>query len=168
MKKILVLLENLVEDTEFTYPYMRLKEEGFEVLSAAPEKKPYKGKKGMTLSPDLAFKDIENLEFDAVIIPGGYAPDMFRRHQNIIDFVTRHHEKGKIIVSVCHGPWLMISAGIVKDRKVTGFHAIKDDLLNAGAIYEGKDWVEDDNLFTSTNPQTMLPMMKKVVEKLKS
>lgn len=168
MKKVIVLLEKWVEDSEFFYPYMRLQEEGYDVVSAAPEKKPYEGKKGMTIMPDVAFSEVESQEFDVVIIPGGYAPDMFRRHENIINFVTKHHEKGSMIVSVCHGPWLMISAGIVKGRKVTGFKAIKDDLINAGAIYNGEDWIEDGNLFTSTNPQTMLPMMKRLIEKLNS
>jgi protease I len=167
MKKVVVFLEKMVEDSEFQYPYMRLQEEGFDVISVAPEKKTYQGKGGQSFAADKSFDDIKNQVFDVVFIPGGYAPDMLRRDQGIVDFVKQHHEAGKIIASVCHGPWLMISAGIVKDKKVTGFHAIKDDLINAGAVYEGKDWVEDGNLITSTNPKTMLPMMKRLVEMLK-
>lgn len=165
-KKIVVLLEKFVEDSEFQYPYMRLKEEGFDVISAAPEKKSYQGKAGQTFSPDVAFGDIKDKVFDCVFIPGGYAPDLFRRHQDIVDFVKKHSDAGKIVASVCHGPWLMISAGIVRGRNVTGFFAIKDDLVNAGANYTGKDWEEDGNLLTSTNPKTMLPLMKRLVEKL--
>ncbi len=167
MKKIVVFLEKMVEDSEYLYPYLRLKEEGYDVVSVAPELKVYEGKGGMSFKPDKSFDSIKNEVFDAVIIPGGYAPDMWRRHQGIIDFVTDHHKKNKIIASICHGPWLMISAGIVKGKKVTAFHAIKDDLINAGADYEAQDWVEDGNLLTSTNPKTMLPMMKRLVEKLK-
>lgn len=167
MKKILVLLEQMVEDTEFFYPYLRLKEEGFDVISVAPEMKQYQGKGGMTFKPDNTFDEIKDEVFDAIIIPGGYAPDQWRRREDVLGFVRDHHDKGKIIASICHGPWVMISAGIVKAKKITGFHAIKDDLINAGAIYEGNDWVEDSNLLSSTNPQTMLPMIKRLVEKLK-
>lgn len=167
MKKVIVLLEKMVEDSEFQYPYMRLKEEGYEVISAAPEKKTYLGKGGQSFTPDVAFTEIKDQVFDCVFIPGGYAPDLFRRDPEIVGFVKKHNEAGKIIASVCHGPWLMISADIVKGRNVTGFFAIKDDLVNAGANYTGEDWVEDKNLITSTNPKTMLPMMKRLVEKLK-
>ncbi len=167
MKKVIVLLEKMVEDSEFQYPYMRLKEEGFDVVSVAPENKVYQGKGGQSFKPDKSFDEVKNEVFDAVVIPGGYAPDMLRRDKEIVNFVKQHNDAGKIIASVCHGPWLMISAGIVKGKKVTGFMAIKDDLINAGAHYEGKDWVEDGNLLTSTNPQTLLPMMKRLVEKLK-
>jgi protease I len=166
MKKIIVFLEKNVEDSEFQYPYMRLKEEGFDVVSVGPEKKSYQGKGGQSFTADKAFDEVKDQEFDVVFIPGGYAPDMLRRHDDILQFIKRHHEKGKIIASVCHGPWVMISAGIVKGRNVTGFSAIKDDLINAGANYEGKDWVEDGNLLTSTNPTTLLPMMKRLVEKI--
>ncbi len=167
MKKIVVFLEKMVEDSEFLYPYLRLKEEGFDVVSVAPELTNYQGKGGMTFRPDWSFNEVKTVTFDAIIIPGGYAPDLWRRNKDILNFVSRHHAEGKIIASICHGPWLLISAGVVKGRKITAFHAIKDDLINAGAIYEGKDWVEDDNLLSSTNPQTMLPMIKRLVEKLK-
>lgn len=167
MKRIVVLLEKMVEDSEFQYPYLRLKEEGFDVISAAPEKKIYQGKGGQSFKPDKSFDEISDQTFDAVIVPGGYAPDLWRRDEKILSFVKRHNELGKIIASICHGPWLLISAGVVRGRKVTAFFAIKDDLVNAGAVYEGLDWVEDKNLLSSTNPQTMLPMMKRLVEKLK-
>ncbi len=166
-KKVLVLLEEMVEDSEFLYPYFRLKEEGFEVLSSAPEKKRYKGKGGMQFKPDKTFNEIRDQVFDAVVIPGGYAPDRWRREEGIVGFVKDHFNKGKLIASICHGPWLLISAGIVKGKKVTAFHAIKDDLINAGADYQGNDMEEDGNLLTSTNPKTMLPMIKRLVERLK-
>ncbi|HCY01174.1 MAG TPA: protease [Bacteroidales bacterium] len=167
MKKILVLLEKMVEDSEFLYPYLRLREEGFDVISAAPELKEYQGKGGMVFKPDYSFNEIKGITFDAIVVPGGYAPDMWRRNEGIVRFIRKHDERGKIIASICHGPWLLISAGIVKGRKVTGFHAIKDDLINAGALYDGSDWVEDNNLLSATNPATMLPMIKRLVEKLK-
>ena len=167
MKKVVVLLEKMVEDSEFQYPYLRLKEEGFDVVSVAPEKKAYLGKGGQTFTPDKAFGEIKDQVFDAVVIPGGYAPDVWRRDEAILSFVKKHNDTGKLIASICHGPWLMISARIVKGKKVTASSAIKDDLINAGAVYNGEDWVEDGNLLTSTSPITMLPMMKRLVERLK-
>jgi protease I len=167
MKKVIVFLEKMVEDSEFQYPYLRLKEEGFDVVSVAPEKKAYQGKGGQTFLPDKSFDEVKDQVFDAVVIPGGYAPDVWRRDEGILSFVKKHNDAGKLIASICHGPWLMISAKIVKGKKVTASSAIKDDLINAGAVYNGEDWVEDGNLLTSTSPITMLPMMKRLVERLK-
>jgi protease I len=166
MKKVAVFLEKMVEDSEFLYPYFRFKEEGFDTVSVAPELKPYLGKGGMSFTPDRAFEEVKEDVFDAIFIPGGYAPDLWRRDEGIVTFVRNHYLDGKIIASVCHGPWLLISAGIVKGKRVTGFYAIKDDLINAGALYEGRDWVEDGNLITATNPKTMLQMMPRLIEKI--
>ncbi len=166
-KRICVFVEDMVEDSEFLYPYMRLKEEGHEVISVGPVNKVYQGKGGMQFTPDKKFSEVKEQQFDAVFIPGGYAPDKWRRNQEIIDFVKNHYQRGSIIASVCHGPWLLISARIVKGKRVTAFPAIKDDLINAGAIYHGNDMEEDGNLITSTNPHTMLTMIKRLVEKLK-
>ncbi|MFO7978146.1 MAG: type 1 glutamine amidotransferase domain-containing protein [Bacteroidales bacterium] len=168
MAKIIVFLEDLVEDSEFLYPYMRFKEEGHDVISVAPKNKTYKGKAGMSFQPDHTFDEVKTQTFDLVFVPGGYAPDQLRRHEDITGFIKNHYDQGKLVASVCHGPWVLISAGIVKGKKVTGFHAIKDDLINAGAHYQGNDTEEDGNLFTCTNPNTLLIMMKRLVEKLKS
>lgn len=166
MSKIIVLLEDMVEDSEFLYPYMRFKEAGHDVVSVAPEMKGYRGKAGMSFVPDKTFWEVKDQVFDLVFIPGGFAPDRLRRDEGILKFVKDHYEQGKLVASVCHGPWVLISAGIVRDKKVTGFFAIKDDLKNAGAIYNGNDTEEDGNLFTATDPKTMLPMIKRLVEKL--
>ncbi len=168
MKKILVLLEEMVEDSEFLYPYLRLKEEGFDVVSAAPGKKQYRGKGGMVFTPDMSIDDVKDQLFDALVVPGGYAPDRWRRDGKILELVKRHNENGRLIASICHGPWLLISAGIVRDRKLTAFHAIKDDLVNAGANYTGEDTEEDGNLLTSTDPKSMLPMMRRLVQRLRA
>lgn len=165
-KRIIILLEEMIEDSEFLYPWYRLLEAGFEVTTAAPELKTYLGKGGMKFKPEKSFSEIKNNLYDALIIPGGYAPDRWRRDPEICAFVTKHHQAQKLIASICHGPWLMISAQIVKDRRITAFSAIKDDLINAGARYTGADWEEDDNLLSCTNPKTMLPMMKRLVERL--
>ena len=165
--KVAIFLEELVEDVEFTYPYLRFKEEGFETVSVAPQRKTYKGKKGCSYVPDKVFKEVKEETFDCVYIPGGYAPDRLRRYPEILEFVRRHYEAGKIVAAVCHGPWVLISAGIVKGKRVTGFFAIKDDLINAGALYSGKDVEEDGNLITATDPNAMLKQLPLIVQKLK-
>ena len=166
MRRVLILLEDLVEDTEFVYPYLRFKEECFEVVSAAPRQAEYKGKRGMTFRPDVLLKDVVHDTFDCLFIPGGYAPDRLRRHTEVLSLVKRHYEEGKLVCAVCHGPWVLISAKIVHGKKVTGFSAIKDDLENAGAAYTGEPVEVDGNLITATDPVSMLQMIKIVISKL--
>jgi protease I len=166
-KSVVIFLEDMVEDAEFLYPYLRFQEAGFEVTAVAPQDKIYTGKRGMPFTPDQLFEEVKGETFDAVFIPGGYAPDRLRRDDDILEFVKRHNEAEKLIGAVCHAGWVLISAEIVEGRTLTGYHAIKDDLLNAGANYTGKDVERDGNLITATNPQTMLPMMQKMVSALK-
>ncbi|MDQ7081825.1 MAG: DJ-1/PfpI family protein [Aquificota bacterium] len=100
-------------------------------------------------------------------MPGGYAPDRLRRYREVLDTVRNHHEEGKLVCAVCHGPWVLISARVVKGRKVTGFHAIRDDLENAGAIYTGEPVEVDGNLITATDPNSMLEMIRVILKKLR-
>ncbi|MDQ7081891.1 MAG: DJ-1/PfpI family protein [Aquificota bacterium] len=100
--------------------------------------KEYRGKKGMSFKPDRTLKEVVHENFDCVFIPGGYAPDRLRRYTEVLSLVKRHYEDGKLIAAVCHGPWVLISAKVVAGRRVTGFFAIKDDLINAGADYTGE------------------------------
>ena len=167
MKRILIFLEDLVEDVEFVYPYLRFKEEGFYVVSAAPEIKEYKGKKGMSFKPDVRIKDIEKEEFDCVFVPGGYAPDKLRRDPSVLSIVKGHFEKGKLVCALCHGPWVLVSAGILKGKRVTAFYAIKDDVQNAGALYTANPVEVDGNLITATDPMAMLGMIKEILGRLK-
>ncbi len=166
MSRVLIFLEELVEDVEFIYPYLRFREEGYEVVSAAPSKREYKGKKGMTFKPDKTLEEVVHDDFDCLFIPGGYAPDKLRRYTEVLTLVKRHYDRGKLVCAVCHGPWVLISAGVVRGKRVTGFFAIKDDLINAGAQYTGAPFEVDGNLITATDPQTMLDMIKEVLKRL--
>ncbi len=167
MRRVLVFLDELVEDVEFLYPYLRFKEEGYDVVAVAPVLREYRGKKGMNFRPDKTVKDIMHETFDCVFIPGGYAPDRLRRYPEILSLVRRHYDEGKLLCAVCHGPWVLISAGIVKGRRVTGYFAIKDDLVNAGAEYTGEPVEMDKNLITATDPEAMLSMIKAVITRLR-
>ncbi len=153
-KKVAILIENGVEDIEFTIPCHGLKQAGMEVIvlgSRMNEK--YKGKRGqLSVQPDATTTEAIAAEFDAVVIPGGMAPDKMRRNPNTVRFVQEAMQQGKLIAAVCHGPQLLIEGDLLKGRKATGFTAISKDMINAGANYLDQPLVVDKNLITSREP----------------
>ncbi len=169
MKRVLLLLEDFVEESEFLYPLFRFKEEGFDVVVAAPELKECKGKNCMKFKPDTTIDNVSSDDFSIVYIPGGYAPDRLRRNKKILSFIKEMYEKGKIVATICHGPWVLISSGIIKGKTVTGYHAIKDDIINAGANYTGNSYEKDGNIFTARDPNSMpeyFPFLFKNIENI--
>ena len=165
--KVAIFIEDLVEDVEFIYPYYRFKEEKFEVDVISPEIKTFKGKKGCTFVSKKSIKDVDPEDYDILFIPGGYAPDRLRRYPEVLNFVRRMNELNRIIGSVCHGPWVLISAGIIKGKKITGYFAIKDDIENAGAEYTGKPVERDGNIFTGQDPESMAELLKSIIKEAK-
>lgn len=165
-KKIAVLAETLFEDLELWYPYYRLMEAGAEVQVLGTGAESYKGKNGLTVKPDLKVDDTHVDEFDAVVIPGGYSPDHMRRYPPMIDFVRSMHERSKIVAFICHAGWVPISAGIVKDRRVTSFYSIKDDLINAGARWVDEEVVRDGHLISSRVPSDLPAFCRTLIEAL--
>lgn len=164
-KKIAILLEQIYQDLEVWYPYYRLKEEGAEVKFIAPKTdEEYIGKYGYPAKADIKIGTADPNNFDAVIIPGGFAPDFMRREPKMIDFVRQAHAKGKLIASICHGGWLLASADIIRNKKVTSFFAIKDDLINAGANYVDEEVVRDGNLITSRKPDDLPAFVKAIID----
>jgi len=166
-KKIAILLEDFVEDVEFIYPFYRFKEEGFTVDVLAPKVGEFTGKKGLVFHSSHRIDSENAHNYEAVFIPGGYAPDRFRRDRETLDFIRKAYTGNKIIGAICHGPWALISAGIIKGKRVTGFFSIKDDIQNAGAIYTGKPVEVDGNIITATDPKAMPEMMKILISILK-
>ena len=167
MKKIAVLVEDHYEDLELHYPYIRLKEAGFRVDLIGTEKGvEYKSKHGYPIISDYASQQINAGDYDAVVIPGGYSPDMMRRCKATVDFVREMDAKGKIVAAICHGPWMMASACKLKGKTVTSFFSIKDDLVNAGATYVDKEVVISDNLITSRMPQDLIAFSMAIIKAL--
>lgn len=151
--KVAVLVEDNYQVLEVWYPYLRLREEGIETVFVGPgRKKEYGSKEGYPAPEEISVKKAKVDEFDGVIVPGGYAPDILRRSNEIIDFVRNMHKQGKLTAAICHAGWVLVSCGILKGKKATCFSAIKDDVTNAGAMYIDKEVVVDGNLITSRNP----------------
>lgn len=167
MKRIAVLVEDLYQVLEVWYPYLRLAEEGFKPVLVGTGKKTYKSKEGYPADEEAAIQKIAAADFDAVVIPGGYAPDILRRYPEVNDFVKEMDTQKKPVACICHGGWVLCSAGFLKGRTVTGFAAIRDDLVNAGATFVDKEVVVDRNLITSRNPFDLPVFCRELIEQLK-
>jgi protease I len=150
--RVLILVEHNYEDLELWYPKIRLEEEGMKVLVAGPERVRYSGKNGYPCTPDLTIDEVRTEDFDVLVIPGGWAPDKLRRLPRVLEIVREFDRDGKTIGMICHAGWVPISAGILRNRKVTGVSAIKDDLTNAGATFLDLSVVIDGNLVSSRTP----------------
>ena len=167
-KKVLILVEKDFQDMEAMYPYYRLKEAGFDVKAAGAGEKIYTGKYGYSIKTDGKIEDFKAKDFDAVVIPGGWAPDFMRRNKAMIDFVKAMNDKGKIIAAICHAASLLVSANVLKGRKMTCFMAVKDDAINAGANYNyiDKEVVVDGNLITSRMPDDLPAFCREIIKAL--
>ncbi len=166
-KRVAVLVEKIYEDLELWYPVLRLREAGCDVKLVGPKAgETYASKHGYPAKSDVAASEVRAADFDAVIIPGGYAPDHMRRHKAMIDLVTQAAQLGKVVASICHGPWMLCSAKCLKGRKVTGFYAIRDDVENAGGIWEDAAVVRDGNLITSRTPDDLPQFLQGILQAL--
>ena len=163
-KRVAILVEEYFEDSELIEPLRAMKDAGARVvIVGSGSKKSYKGKRGSAeVEVDTTADKVEASQFDAIIIPGGYAPDKMRLHQSMVDLVRKAHDEGKIIGAVCHGPQLLISAGIVKGRRMTSWPSVAVNLRNAGAIWVNEPTVRDGNIITARKPVD-LPKFNKAI-----
>jgi protease I len=165
-KHVAILVEDLYEDLELWYPYLRLQEARAEVMLLGTGKAQYKSKHGYPAEEGLMVDGAEPRAYHAVIIPGGYAPDLMRRHPPMIEFVRSAHDHGAIIAFICHGGWIACSAGILRGRRATSFFAIRDDLVNAGAEWVDAPVVRDGPLISSRTPKDLPVFTKAILEAL--
>lgn len=164
--KLLLLIEELYEDLEAWYPKIRLENDQIKVVTAAPEIKVYHGKKGLPITPDMKIEDVNPDDFNGILIPGGFAPDWLRRIPKVLDLLRQFDKENKLIAFICHAGWVPISAKILKGRKGTSFFAIKDDMENAGMIWEDSAVVVDRNFVSSRQPMDLEHYCKGILKVL--
>ena len=166
-KRIAVLAEDHYEDLELLYPRLRMIEAGAQVnVIGMPGVDTYHSKHGYPVEVDLTAQAAYGNQYDAVIIPGGYAPDRIRRHQAMLDLVRAVFEAGGVVAMICHAGWVPISAGIVSGKRLTSTPAIKDDLINAGATWVDQEVVIDGNLISSRHPGDLPAFCRAIIDAL--
>jgi protease I len=165
-KIVLFFAGPLYEDLELWYPKIRLEEEGARTVVAGTGEKTYQGKKGYPINVDTSVDEIRAADFDGLVIPGGYAPDIMRRSQKLLQLTREIFQAGKPVAFICHAGWVPISAGIVKGKRGTSVGAIKDDLVNAGLLWEDSAVVVDGNLISSRTPADLPQFCKAVITAL--
>jgi protease I len=149
---IVVLVGPEYEDLEVWYPKLRLEEAGYAAPIAGLGAPSYTGKHGYPCKPDGLVRDWSADQLAGIVLPGGWAPDRIRRDAAALSLVRAVHDAGKLVATICHGPWIAVSAGIVRGRRVTSSLGIRDDLVNAGGIWEDSEVVCDGNLISSRAP----------------
>ncbi|MFX0059696.1 MAG: type 1 glutamine amidotransferase domain-containing protein [Candidatus Hodarchaeota archaeon] len=165
MAKIAIIATDGFEEAELIYPYYRLKEAGHKSELISLGKRPIEGKFGYIMKPSYKIDDINANDYDGVIIPGGTKnPDYLRRNKEVLDFVHKMDEEKKLVGAVCHAGWVLISSKVIKGRRATSYYAIKDDMINAGAKFEDKSVVIDENLITSRMPDDLPDFMKVILK----
>jgi protease I len=167
-KRVAVLVEQQYQEMEVWYPIYRLREAGCRVtLIGAKAGETYPSKLGYPAKSDKAASDVTANDFDAVVVPGGFAPDFIRRSEAMIRLVSDMAEQGKIVAAICHGPWVLCSTQALKGKKATCFFAIKDDVVNAGAKYVDQEVVRDGNVITSRKPDDLPAFVATMMQAMK-
>jgi protease I len=182
-KKVVIIVAQEFEDVELLYPVLRLSEEGAEIvvvpvnegLHPRPyvEGKPVTGRFGHPVPiPVMAegnryrvsrFEELKAAEIDCVLFPGGYSPDALRLHAGTLELVRECHRQGKLLAAICHGPWVLISAGIMEGKRATGYIAVRDDLVNAGAKFIDVPAVRDGNILTGRVPDDLPEFCQEII-----
>jgi protease I len=166
-KRVAVLAENNYQTLELWYPVLRMREAGATVtLVGTGSDNGYTSETGYPVTVDAAADEIAVEDVDAVIIPGGYAPDRLRRYPAVLDLVKKVHDRGGVVAFICHAGWVPISAGIVGGKRVTSVAAIKDDLINAGATWIDEEVVQDANLISSRGPNDLPAFCRTIISAL--
>jgi protease I len=166
-KRIAVMVDQGYQELEIWYPYYRFIEAGAEVRLVGPEAKAiYPSKLGYPCKTHMAAREVKGDMYDAVIVPGGWAPDFMRRDPAMINFLQQAVDAEKVIAAICHGGWMLCSTGAARGKRATCFMAIKDDMINAGADYVDEEVVVDGNLITSRKPDDLPAFCKAVMEAL--
>lgn len=164
MKKAIMMCGENVQDQEWVYPYYRLQEEGFDVRVATKDGKETTGIIGVRIPGDTAYDQLKVEDYEILVLPGGVKMmEKIRQEEVVLKFIAEFAASGKVIASTCHGAQLLISAKIVKGKKISAYYSIKDDVNNAGATYVDAPFVTDGNIVSSPHYKHMAPWMKEVI-----
>jgi protease I len=164
-KRCLAFVGDCYEDLELWYPKLRLIEAGAEVVVAGAEAGVvYAGKNGYPCRSDVAIRDVRGNDFHAVLLPGGFMPDKLRRDPQVLELIRYFDEAGKCVAAICHGGWMAISAKVYRGVRVTGSPGIKDDLINAGAIWEDASVVVDRHHVSSRKPDDLPDFCRAMIQ----
>ncbi len=167
-KKIIALVEEGYEDLELLYPVIRLREEGYQVdIAGTEEGKTYTGKHGYPVKSDVSFKKISPENYDALVVPGGWAPDKLRRYKEVTDIILSMNKRNKPVATICHAGWVLVTADALKGRTVTSVPVIRPELEFAGAKWVDKSVVVDGNYVSSRTPADLPDYMKELIKVLK-
>ncbi|BAU23655.1 peptidase [Caldimicrobium thiodismutans] len=166
MKALIISADNF-EDTELLYPFYRLIEEGFQVDIASLVRGKIKGKHGYTVPVNLSLEEVNPEEYDLLLLPGGKAPETLRKNARVLEIVRAFYSAGKPIGAICHGPQILISAGLLKGKRATSYKSVAKELLEAGAKYEDKEVVAEGNIVTSRMPSDLPYFMKTLLSVIK-
>lgn len=168
MSKVAAILTNMFEDIEYTEPADAFRDAGHEIITVGLKAgETVKGKKEQTpVDIDRSVGDASPEQFDALLIPGGFSPDILRAHDDPVNFVRDFMRTGKPVFMICHGAQLLITADVLRDRKATGYVSIMQDIKNAGAHFEDKEVVVDGNLVSSRNPGDIPAFIRESLKKL--
>jgi protease I len=168
-KRLLMFVGEIYEDLEVWYPKLRMIEAGAAVMLVGPvAHATYLGKHGYPCISDAAICEVMTSNYDGLIVPGGFMPDKLRRDERVLEIVREFNEAKKLIAAVCHGGWIPISAGVYRGVRVTGSPGIKDDLVNAGAIWEDKSVVIDRHFVSSRKPDDLPDFCRGILEVLRA
>ena len=166
-KRILSIVGDIYEDLELWYPKLRMIEAGAEFVVAGPEAGVvYSGKNGYSCQSDAALSDMNSADFDGILCPGGFMPDKLRRDPKVLSLIAEFAASNKLVAAICHGGWMPISAKVYAGVRVTGSPGIKDDLINAGAIWEDSSVVIDRHFVSSRKPDDLPDFCRAMIEVL--
>ncbi len=166
-KRIAVLAGDNYQELELWYPLLRFQEAGAQVTVVGEGTgRVHTSKHGYEVKADIAASEAKPNDYDAIVIPGGYAPDLMRRNPAMVGLVKDAYNKGKVVAAICHAGWMLASADIIRGKRLTSFYSIKDDMVNAGAKWEDEPVVRDGRLITSRIPQDLPFFCKEIISAL--
>jgi protease I len=166
-KKVLMISADMFEDVELLAPLYRLKEEGIRVSLASMGSGAIKGKHGYEVKPDVTLRDVKPGDYDMLVLPGGKAPASVRKDEDALRVVRHFFEKNKPVAAICHGPQILISAGVMKGRTATSYKSVQKELADAGANAKDREVVVDGNLVTSRQPSDIPAFLRELMKKVR-